>query len=101
MFLVELVCCLSDFPSDYLQSNICMQSLPEVCLKTRNNRLDFGDDLECAEHHLIWISQICMKLLSKVCLCPRPYPVNCGYDPKYNRDLDYDQLFRWRFAVSD
>ena len=35
MFLVELVCCLSDFFSGYLQSNkrICMKSLSEVCLK--------------------------------------------------------------------
>ena len=88
MILVELVCCRSDFPSDYLQSNkqICMKSSPEVCLKPRNNRLDFGSDLDCDpdpdyDPDLIWISQICIKLLSKV------YPLNCGDDPDYDRDL--------------
>ena len=34
MFLVKLVCCLSDFSADYLQSikQICMKSQAEVCL---------------------------------------------------------------------
>ena len=46
MFFVVLVCCLSVCPSDYLKSNklIYMTFLPEVCLKPRNNQLDFGDD---------------------------------------------------------
>ena len=66
--LVELVCCLSDFPSDDFKSNkqICMKFLPEVCLKPMNNWLDFGDDLDCDpdpdyDPDLIRISQICMK----------------------------------------
>ena len=94
MFLV-LICCLSDFPSDYSQSikRICMKSLPEVCLKPKKQRVRFGeDDLNCDPDldyypDLIWISQICMKLLSKVCLWPRSNPLNCGDDLDYDLDL--------------
>ena len=42
-------------PSDFLKSNepICMQFLPDVCLKPRNNWLDFGDDLDYDPDHQV------------------------------------------------
>ena len=95
VFGLSLVFLLSDFPLDYLQSNkrICIKSLPEVCLETKNIRLDFGNDLNCDldpnyDPDLIWITQMYMKLWSKVCLWPRTYPLNCADDPDYNRNLD-------------
>ena len=69
VFGLSLVCWLSDFPLDYLQSNkrICIKSLPEVSLETKNIRLDFGNDLNCDldpnyDPDLIWITQMYMKL---------------------------------------
>ena len=67
-----------------------MKFLREVCLKPKNNRLDFGDNLDCdPDPDLIRISQICKKLLSEVCLCrPRTDILNFGNDPDYDRDPD-------------
>ena len=44
-----------------------MKILPDVCVKPRNNRVDFDNDLVC-DPDPVWISQICNKLLSEVCL---------------------------------
>ena len=56
MFLLVLVCCMSVCPSDYLKRNkqMCMIYLLEVCLEPRNNRLDFGDDPDLTDLHLIF-----------------------------------------------
>ena len=59
----------------------------------RNKLLDFRDDPDYYpdpdyDLDLIHISQILMIFLSEVCLWPRTNPLNCGYDPDYDRDPD-------------
>ena len=69
MFLIKLVCCLTDFPSDYLQSikRICMKSQPEVCLTDLHETSVNG-------------VRLAMDLSTKLC--------HSGDVPYYDHDLD-------------
>ena len=68
MFLFVMVCCLSDFLADYLQSKTTLHEIFTLgVFQAKEQPVRFGSDLDCDpdpnyDPDLIWISQICMKL---------------------------------------
>ena len=58
-----------------------MKLLPEVCLEARKTLGDYPYYDPDYDPDPIWILQICMKILPKVCLSPMINPLFCRKAP--------------------